>query len=365
VNKFLTIVIAVASLTLVGCLAPPANVTAVAGDKQVTLSWDSVDNASYNVYYAKERIVDIQHYAALDGGTLLSNLTVITKTITGLSNNTLYYFVVTATSNPPNSSESRASNEVSATPKALVLAAWTGILNDTGITWGGDFPSGNNANCIGDNIAGQDCAHGWDAKALAGTLSKVGAGSAGFDFTKLDVDGKPLPASAQSWSCVQDNHTRLIWEVKTTALDLHHKNDQYSWYNTDANTNGGSSGDANDGGDGSICYGYNALDSSTYCNTEAFVNRVNNKTLCGASDWRMPNLSELRSILDYSHKGLSIDSAYFPNTPILFWSSLFWSSVPYYLSDLNSAWGVNFYSGVNYDYNHYSRVGVRLVRNAQ
>lgn len=65
-------------------------------------------------------------------------------------------------------------------------------LNDTGITWGGNYPNGNNLDCTGETISEQDCSFGRDAEALAGTLTKVGGGNAGFDFTKLGADGSVL-----------------------------------------------------------------------------------------------------------------------------------------------------------------------------
>jgi hypothetical protein len=66
------------------------------------------------------------------------------------------------------------------------------MLNDTGVTWGGNAQTGNNTTCTGAVISAQDCSHGRDAKAVAGTLTKVGSGRAGFDFTKLGSTGNVL-----------------------------------------------------------------------------------------------------------------------------------------------------------------------------
>ncbi|MBA5248112.1 MAG: DUF1566 domain-containing protein [Gammaproteobacteria bacterium] len=231
-------------------------------------------------------------------------------------------------------------------------------LNDTGITWGGSYPSGNNAGCTGTTITAQDCSHGRDAKAAANTLTKIGAGSAGFDFTKLDSNGNTLSASATDWRCVKDNHTGLVWEVKTTS-NLHNKNDTYNWYNTNSATNGGAVGFADD--DGNTCHGYNSSDSNTFCNTQAFVNRVNTAGLCGANDWRMPDRNELRSIVNYGRLRPSIDTGYFPNTP----ADDFWSSSPH-SSYSPFAWTVLFNSGgyVSYDARNLSN-RLRLVRSGQ
>jgi hypothetical protein len=57
-----------------------------------------------------------------------------------------------------------ASRQVTATPKVR-------MLNDTGVTWGGNAQTGNNTTCTGAVISAQDCSHGRDAKAVAGTLT--------------------------------------------------------------------------------------------------------------------------------------------------------------------------------------------------
>lgn len=245
------------------------------------------------------------------------------------------------------------------------LTAQAGPLNDTGITFGGNYPDGSNPDCSGVEISAQDCAHGRDALAAQGQLTKIGGGNAGFDFTKLDATGQPLPESATEWSCVRDNVTGLIWEVKqgldstTGNQGLHDGDDQFNWYNTDSSSNGGPEGYADD--DGAICYGYQAGNPATYCNTQAFAARVNATGLCGYSDWRLPNVDELLSIVDNNRVNPSIDSAYFPRTASWFW---FWSSSPFaYYSD--SAWIVYFGYGNVYNYGKNSSLHVRLVRGGQ
>ncbi|MBA5248113.1 MAG: DUF1566 domain-containing protein, partial [Gammaproteobacteria bacterium] len=296
--------------------APTA--TVVAGDKKVTLSWNSVSGADkYNIYYATETFTNINdpsNYASLTGGTLIPNLTETNKEIT-LINGIRYYFVLTALKGDE---ESGANNEINAVPTTIPIPT---VLNDTGITWGGNYPSGNNTNCTGTTITAQDCQHGRDAKATAGRLTKIGAGSAGFDFTKLDSDGNTLSPSATDWRCVKDNHTGLVWEVKTIS-NLHNKN---NWYNA-----------------------------------QVFVNRVNTAGLCGKYDWRLPDRNELHSIVDYGRYNPSIDTGYFPNTsPGYFWSSSPRSSYSY------GAWVVSFGNGYAYDDYRGYNYRVRLVRSGQ
>ena len=244
----------------------------------------------------------------------------------------------------------------------------TGALNDTGITWSGNYESGNNTECIssttpdGDNVVeAQDCSHGRDV--THNDDSDDSDGHAGFSYTKLGSDGQPLANQdadygTTPWACVQDNVTGLIWEVKTDDGGLHDKDDTYNWYNTDPATNGGDDGYEDD--DGDICYGYDSGDSSTFCNTEAYVNRVNAAGWCGASDWRMPTRKELESIVLYDRYSPAIDAEYFPNAV----SSSVWSGSPhaYYA---NYAWKVYFYSGYSYYKYRAYRYAVRLVRGGQ
>ena len=243
-------------------------------------------------------------------------------------------------------------------------------LNDTGITWSGNYKSGNNTACIasstpdGDNVvAAQDCSHGRDA-----THNDDSDGDAGFSYTKLDSNGEPLANqnadyATTPWACVKDNVTGLIWEVKTDDNGLHDKDDGYSWYNTDPTTNGGSDGyDIGYGYDSGFyrCYRSDSSDSSTFCNTEAYVDRVNAAGWCGASDWRMPTRKELKNLVHHGCLDPAIDINYFPNTR----SSSYWSGSPYaYNSD--NAWGVVFSNGDSYGGSRGSGNAVRLVRGGQ
>ena len=102
--------------------------------KQVSLSWNAVSGATYNVYYGTSTITDISSSSL----TKVSNISTNTKTITNLINDTKYYFVITAVKD---NIESLKSNEVNSIPKAVVVSPSNSKLNDTGITWGGDYTS--------------------------------------------------------------------------------------------------------------------------------------------------------------------------------------------------------------------------------
>jgi hypothetical protein len=210
----------------------------------------------------------------------------------------------------------------------------TSPLNDTGITWGGDYPSGNNVDCMGETISQQDCSHGRDA-----THNDDSDGHAGFSFTKLDPNGNALAASASSWSCVKDNVTGLIWEVKTDDNGIHDKDNTYRWGGKTAQGSG---------------FG------TYYPDWDTLVDGSNNASLCGYTDWRVPTRQELEGLVNFSRFNPSIDMNYFPNTP----TSVFWSASP--IANVSGgAWDVSFNGGNsgygNRDFNKH----VRLVRSGQ
>lgn len=230
----------------------------------------------------------------------------------------------------------------------------TGRLNDTGITFSGNYPSGNNAGCSGsNNLAAQDCSQGRDA---SGLTNNDADGRAGFSFTKISNSGSVLAASAAlgigsgDWACTRDNVTGLLWEVKTSN-GLRSMNQTYSWYSSDATNNAGSVGTAS----GGVCQ------TAGRCDTEKFVQDVNAAGLCGRSDWRMPHVKELEGIADSSRFNPAIDPTYFPNT-----TSDFWSGSPF-ADDPTVAWYVYFSFGGG-AYHRGPRNGafpVRLVRTGQ
>jgi hypothetical protein len=216
-----------------------------------------------------------------------------------------------------------------------------GPLNDTGIVTCGDAAR-NDLPCPVANYPRQDAEYGRDV-----AHNDPSDGHAGFSFTKLDANGNDLPAGATDWSCVRDNVTGLIWEVKTDDGGLRDQDWTYTWYNPDPTTNGGDPGFQ----DGGACEG-------SACDTQGFVAAVNAQGLCGASDWRLPAREELRSIVSYDFYELVIDTNYFPNTTRY---DSFWTASPDAFNSGN-AWVIFFHGGYGLSYSKDSSRVVRLVR---
>jgi hypothetical protein len=342
---------------------PDADLQAVAGMGKIDLKWNSEDfsGATFNLCRTKEEIPanSFGRCTKLMGGVQLSKAS-SPHTVSRLVNDVPYWFQLEV---------EHASGRRTYSP--VVTATPFGGINDTGIDWCADndnnrFPEGSrgekSAGCdaVAATHPGQDAHHGRDSAARARTLAKKsGSGSAGFDFTRICMNGEeagkgkcpPNPAlgdGATNWACTRDNVTGLIWEVKTES-GLRSQGSTYSWYNPDATVNGGAPGVQN----GGRCTG-------SGCDTHAYVQAVNKQFLCGASDWRLPNRKELFSIVDNGQYKPAVDTGFYPNTP----AAYYWSSSPY-AEQSGSAWQVYFLYGEAYANGKNQGAQVRLVRQAE
>jgi len=93
---------------------------------------------------------------------------------------------------------------------------------------------------------------------------------------------------------------------------------------------------------------------------DSAIDWCNNLDFAGYDDWRLPNVKELQSIVDYGTWGPAIDTTYFIYTK----SNFYWSSTTF---DYNTyyAWGVNFYSGPVSTNNKTDDYYVRAVRGGE
>lgn len=100
---------AAVSATPLAALLPPSNITATPGDTQLAVSWTGVTGAiSYNLYYSTSAGVTTSN------GTKVGGLTSTSYTITGLTDGTPYYVILTTVN--ANGTEGLASTAVTGTP---------------------------------------------------------------------------------------------------------------------------------------------------------------------------------------------------------------------------------------------------------
>ncbi len=218
-------------------------------------------------------------------------------------------------------------------------------LNDTGVTFGGDNSSGNNGSCVSNIISPQDCNTGRDADPLTNSETD---GHAGFSFTKLGANGLALfdqsvDYATTPWSCVKDNVTGLIWEVKNDISDdIHYKNSVYKW-----------------GGVTAIGRDHQTALGAYFDDWNVLVVGSNNQSLCGLTNWRVPTVDELTGLVNQDTFSPAIDTNYFPNT-IDNATAYYWSSSPHAALD-SLAWEVYFWYGAEVGIIRSQQNFVRLV----
>jgi len=286
---------------------PPSSISAAFGDSSATVSWQSQVGNSYagfsvssNVYVSTSPNINVRTFDERPPNQVMRGLTTRPVIFRGLSNGTAVYIVATDVANGV---ESAPSQEVSVTPQIVPpLVEQIVALNDSGVAGCTDLLL-RNLPCPVPALRGQDADHGRDAAARNGQLVKIGFGPAGFDFTKLDANGDPLPDDATTWPCVRDNVTGLIWEVPADS-GLTFAQNLYSWHQPDPLLNGGDPGQR----DGGFC-----VDSR--CDTDGFIQALNAANHCGFQDWRLPTRRELFSLVDFSRIDPGVVFDPFPNRP--------------------------------------------------
>ena len=181
-------------------------------------------------------------------------------------------------------------------------------LNDTTldecliVSSGSEHPFYTPTACASALVIGQqDAQQGRDVDAA--TLTKVGSGSFAFDFSKVSATGAVLPETENTWSCVKDNLSGLLWEVKVDDYNSprHHAH-QFHFYNSTLDIGFISWAEY-------PCYG---LGEEAQCNSESYVAWVNQQSLCGSQNWRLPTMMELYNVLMIKQNPDWLERTFFP-----------------------------------------------------
>ncbi|QPG05068.1 DUF1566 domain-containing protein [Salinimonas marina] len=255
------------------------------------------------------------------------------------------------TLNVTDANGNRVSDNIQVTVRPMPVTR----LNDTGVTT--QATATTLSKTQQNAFPGQDGQRGADIVAAQGWLEKAGRGVAGFDFTKLNSNGDEQDAAQSEFSCVRDNTTGLVWEVKTDDGGLYDGTHTYTWFQGE--NNGGNEGES--GSPEASC-------AITECNSRSYIAAVRAQGLCGFYDWRLPNHFELMSLVHFGQTNTAmLDTDYFPNTgdiadaPLWYWTSQ--PGADGVVSDAaQNAWAIDFGSGVDNFLDKGSVAHIRLVR---
>lgn len=170
-------------------------------------------------------------------------------------------------------------------------------------------------------------------------------------FVKISESGEKLDDDANSWNCVYDHSTGLLWEVKLTDGGLQDAEYSYSWTRQPTPDEVDAKGSTDRLGivDKGSCH-------YIECDTSAYVDELNQRGLCGLSDWRMPLSDELRSLEHPTRYYPDIYTEYFPNTI----SGPYWTGTEVKASS-SLAWSVDFNNGFPYISEKRLAAHIRLV----
>lgn len=185
----------------------------------------------------------------------------------------------------------------------LIVNDDAGGLNDTGIASCYNA-AGSAVACPASGLAGQDAEYGRDA----GSLTRGANGAGSFSYARLSASGQAMAAGASGWACARDAVTGLTWQVEP---------------------------------------GVSQPGATAFADVQALVDAANSARLCGAADWRLPEVAELDGLVHAGRTaGVAASTDAFTDLAGLANQAraIYWSNTTY-PDDAQSAWVVDFSIG--------------------
>jgi hypothetical protein len=282
--------------------------------------------------------------------------------ITGLVNGTTYYFVVTAMIAGV---ESATSNEVIATPSAgtTIPAAPTNVTATAGnaqVTVGWTAVTGATSYNIYRSTASGTQGTKIGTSSTAGYTDSSAVNGIAYYYTLTAVNSAGEGVASSQSTVATPSASIVVQKVPATGqtiVSVSGDNATYSNINPMSFT---------DNGDGTITDNvtglmWQAQDNGVLMTWSAAGSYCTGLLVGGYSDWRLPSVGELQSIVNYGTFNPAITQTYFPSTAIY---SNYWSSTTS-VGGLASAWVVKFDTGIAFDFGTASNASTRCVRLGQ
>ncbi len=127
--------------------------------------------------------------------------------------------------------------------------------------------------------------------------------------------GAPL-SYTDNGDTITDNNTKLMWEKKDQSGGLHDVRNTYPWAGL-CSSSGAICGTSVDCTSGETCL---PAGGATYTIFQ-WLAQLNAGKFAGYSDWRIPNVKELQSIVDYGKLNPAVDTVFNTTQAAFYWSA--------------------------------------------
>lgn len=174
-----------------------------------------------------------------------------------------------------------------------------------------------------------------------------GVGAMSYSLVQASAGG-----SYTKSECVKDDVTGLVWEAKRDGT----LRSSLTTYNNFDDSTAAQKWDASSASH----VRPTEAEIGSISNSKGYVAWVNSQSLCGFSDWRLPSVLELQTLVNFDRLRPAINTEWFSQTA----SSFYWASNTV-SEQAEKGWYVDFWSGDAKPYARSNKAFVRLVRGPQ